>query len=474
MKLPRSLATFALAMFLSLAAADPAAAHGLGGIRDLPVPGWLFLVGGSIVLVVSFGALGLLWKEPQLRDGDGLPLAPSLQRIVLSRWLRLALQVIGVFLFVIVWSAAAFGPARASENIAPTFIYVLFWVGLAILVVLLGNVWSVLNPWRTIADLVAWVGRSLGVQRTPSPYPVWLGIWPAGLLLFAFTVLELVYDDPANPRVLALAILLYSLATWAGMIVFGRDAWTRNGDGFSVYFGFLSRISLFGTRDTDGRREAIVRQPLSGLAVIESRRGAVPFLAIMLGTVAFDGLSRSTWWLNRTYDLRISIASPETADLAVMLVNLAALVLAVLFVGVVYTLAVAAAERIIGGGLSLTGVFLGSLVPIAFVYALSHYFSLVVVQSQFAVPLASDPYGQGWDLFGTSTFQPRLDVLSPNAIWYVQVAALVLGHVAGLVVAHDRAVARSPSPRVAVRTQYAMLALMVLYTVGGMWLLSIG
>jgi hypothetical protein len=464
-----------VALALSLTAPETAAAHGLGGIRDLPVPGWLFLIAGSVVLVVSFGALGLLWKEPKLVEGNGRPLPGLLQLIVLSPLTRFALQAIGLLVFVVVWSAAAFGTTRASSNLAPTFVYVIFWVGMAVLVVLVGNVWSALNPWRATADLAAWAARRLGIRRQVGTYPAWLGIWPAGLLLLAFVVLELVYDDPANPRSLALAILVYSIATWSGMLAFGREAWTQNGDGFSVYFGYLSRISLFGLRKRDGRREAIVRQPLSALAFVEKRPGAVAFLAIMLGSVAFDGFSQSTWWrLQWIYDLKLSISDPDTADLAATLVNLGGLALAVLFVALVYTLAVRAAERVIGGGVSLTGIFVSSLIPIAFVYALSHYFSFLVVQSQFAVPLASDPWGKGWDLFGTDSFEPRLDVLSPNAIWYVQVTALVLGHVAGLAVAHDRAVAQSPSARVALRTQYAMLALMVLYTVGGMWLLSIG
>ena len=414
-------------------------------------------------------------RSRKLAEGNGHPLPGAVQRVVLSPLSRLALQAVGLFVFAVVWSSAAFGTTRASENLAPTFIYVIFWVGMAVLVVLVGNVWSALNPWRAAADAVAWVGRRLGIRRSPAPYPAWLGVWPAGLLLISFTALELVYDDPAAPRALAWAILVYSVSTWAGMLVFGREAWTRNGDGFSVYFGYLSRISLFGTRERDGRREAIVRQPLSGLAFVEKRPGAVAFLAVMLGTVAFDGFSQSKWWrLEWTYDLKLSISDPDTADLVTALVNLGGLLLAVGFVAVVYTLAVRVAERVIGGGVSLTGIFVSSLIPIAFVYALSHYFSFLVVQSQFGVPLASDPWGKGWDLFGTDSFEPRLDVLTPNAIWYVQVSALVLGHVAGLAVAHDRAVAQSPSPRVALRTQYAMLVLMVLYTVGGMWLLSIG
>jgi hypothetical protein len=111
-------------------------------------------------------------------------------------------------------------------------------------------------------------------------------------------------------------------------------------------------------------------------------------------------------------------------------------------------------------------------VPIALAYAISHYFSLLLSQGQVLVPLASDPLGRGWDLFGTTDFSVNLTPLSPNTIWYVQVGSLVVGHVAGLAVAHDRAVSLFPSADRALRTQYPLLALMVVYTVGGLWLLA--
>jgi len=127
-----------------------------------------------------------------------------------------------------------------------------------------------------------------------------------------------------------------------------------------------------------------------------------------------------------------------------------------------------------GGDRPLADLFLFSLVPIALAYAIAHYFSLLVNEGQKAIRMASDPLGHGWDLFGTADFATRLSVLSPETIWYGQVAALVVGHVFGLVLAHDRAVSIFRSARLALRTQYAMLALMVLYTVGGLWLLSRG
>lgn len=459
-------------VLVALIAPATASAHGLGGIRDLPIPGWLFLFGGATVLIVSFLALGVLWREPRLDASAGTPLPAWMQWIIFAPVVRVAVRTLSLLLLVLVWSAAAFGTDRPSQNLAPTFIYVLFWVGITVASVIFGNVWSVLDPWRTVADVVAWLSARIGVRRTASEYPRWLGIWPAVLLLGSFTVLELVYRDPARPRVLAFAILLYSVVTWSGMVAFGRRDWGLNGDGFRVYFGFLSRVSLFGSRIVNGRKEAVLRQPLSRLAEIERRPGVIAFFATMLGSVAFDGLSRSSWWLDRVYDIQSSISDPAVADRVIMLLNLSGLILTILFVAGVYTGAVKVAERIAGE--SFSGVFVFSLVPIAFVYALAHYFSLLVVQGQFAIPLISDPYGRGWNLIGTDDFQPKLDVLSPNATWYVAVGALVLGHVCGLIVAHDRAVAESPSPDVAVRTQYAMLALMILYTIGGMWLLSIG
>ncbi len=145
----------------------------------------------------------------------------------------------------------------------------------------------------------------------------------------------------------------------------------------------------------------------------------------------------------------------------------------VALVAAAYLLAVDAARSAARGQLGPDD-FLRSLLPIALVYVVAHYFSFFVNQGQVAWRLASDPFGNGWDLFGTAGYEPRFDLLTPNVIWYVQVGALVIGHVLGLVVAHDRAVDIVRSRRRAARSQYPLLALMVVYTLGGMWLLSRG
>jgi hypothetical protein len=290
------------------------------------------------------------------------------------------------------------------------------------------------------------------------------------VLLFAFTAMELAFYDPSRPRLLAVAIAIYSAATWAGAARWGSATWFRRGDGFSVYFGLLARLAPLGIRD--GR--VIRRAPLSGLTTVVPRPGLLPFVAVMLGSVAFDGFSRTSWWQTRLYDVQSPFLpnSVGIADLLTVLLNIGGLIMVVIVVGVVFALAMESARRLGHADRSFGDLLLPSLVPIAFAYVVAHYFSLAVYQGQFMIPLLSDPLGRGWDLFGTTDFHPNLRLFAPRTIWYVQAGALVVGHVCGLAVAHDRAIAVLRTPRAALRSQYAILVLMVFYTVGGLWILS--
>jgi hypothetical protein len=440
-------------------------AHGIGGVQDLPVPAWLFYYGGAAVLVLSFLGLGALWKRPLLERARTRPLAP-----LLVPPLRLLCGLASVFLLGVVAFAAAAGLNSPDRNLAPTFVYVLFWVGLPIVSVLLGNVWRWLSPWRAAADAVAWIARRLGLpEEAPFEYPERLGRWPAALLLGCFTALELAYFDPSDTRALALAIFLYSAVTWLGMLTFGREAWTQNGEAFAVYLGFFSRIAPLARRG----RTLAARPPLTGLTRLDTfRPGSLAFVAVMLGSTAFDGFSRTRVWQNWRYSLQSHwvVSSPTTADWVGVGLNALGLLAAACLVALTYSVAVEL------GGLAREqaprSAFLGSLVPIAFAYVLAHYFSLLVLQGQASIAMVSDPFGRDWDLFGTARHGVDLTLLRPQLVWYVQVAALVTGHVLGLVVAHDRALALAGSAKRALRSQYAMLALMILYTVGGMWILS--
>jgi hypothetical protein len=454
---------------------SPLLAHGIGGVRDLPVPEWLFMYGAALVLIVSFVALALLWERPLLaKHADGRPLPDGVQSFVFWPALRIAAGAISVFLLFVVIVAAFAGKDLPRENVTPVFVFVVFWLGLVAVVVALGNVWPALNPWKAVADGVAWISERFGAASEPlGRYPEHWGRWPAAAQLFLFVALELAYFDPSNPRALGIAIVLYSLVQWFGAAWFGREAWFTNAEGFSVYFGLLAHIAPLAVRiDGEGGRELVLRPPLVGLTRLATPPGMIAFVAVMLGSVGFDGFSRTSWWLDRREDVRN--AAPGSFDLTGTLLNALGLALAVAAVAGAYLLAVAIAKRLAHTDEDLVHAFVGSLVPIALVYAVSHYFSLLLGQGQAAIQLASDPLGKGWNLFGTADMTVDLTPVSPNTIWYVQVIALVAGHVAGLTLAHDRAVELFPGSRRALWTQCPFLVLMVLYTVGGLWLLSQG
>ena len=447
-------------------------AHGIGGIRDLPVPESFFFTTAAIVLVVSFVLLGLLWKKPLLeRHSDGRRIPRGLSRFVLSRGLRIVIQAVSVFLFGLTVATALFGTTVDLLNWAPTFVFVIFWLGVPLLSVLLGNVWRALSPWRAIADLTVWLMEIFGFEARP--ILEWSGRWgryPAAAALFSFVALELCHPHPAYPRTLGIAIALYTYWALAGMVVYGRDVWTHGGEGFAVMFELLSRIAPFAVMDG----AVVVRWPFTGLSGAERTPGSLLFVAVMLGSTSFDGFERTSMWANLVNGIRTDLVdSPQrVVDLATTSANAAGLVAFIAAVTLTYLAAVWGARALVRAPRSLVPDFVLPLVPIAAAYMVAHYFSLFVLQGSYIIQLASDPFSRGWDLFGTVGFTPNPTLVSPNTIWYVQVGALVVGHVAGLAIAHDRAVAIFEDRRAALRSQYPMLALMILYTVGGLWLLS--
>ena len=418
-------------------------AHGIGGRTDLPLSVWMFGYGAAAALVVSFAALVVFWPEPRLepaaRATDRRDDVPDGRGPV-----GLVLRILGVVLLVLVVGAAILGDRSPTSNLAPVAVYVLFWVGLTVVCALVYDVWNGgLDPYPS-------VGRLL---QPTSPAPYRLGHWPAAAGLLAFVWLELVAPSRAEPRVLAILIVAYSAVVLAGAARWGSP-WLRDGDPFAAWFGLLGRMAPLGP---DG-----ARPPLAGLAALVPRPGTVALVLVALGSTAFDGMTRSAAWTELVGD--------RSADEVVPLATLG-LLAAIALVAALYLGAMRVAAAMTGRpALELADAFVHSLVPIAFAYAVAHYFSLLVLEGQAAIALVSDPFGQGWDLFGTAERSIDYALVSPNAIAYVQVAAIVAGHVAGVVLAHDRALARFPKA-VATRSQYPLLVAMVAFTVGGLALL---
>jgi hypothetical protein len=446
-----------------------AGAHGIVGKADLPIPVWLFSWTAAVVLVVSFVALSTLWRRPQLQQQH----ARALFR--LPRAVDWSAGALGLALFALVLYSGFAGAQISFVNFSVTFVYVIFWVGLPLLSVLFGDVFRAFSPWRTTARLLRAAGARVAPRVFAEPvlrYPSWLGVWPSVAGLVGFAWLELVYVNRDEPAMLATLSVAYFLVMVAGMGLFGVERWGERADAFGVYFNLLARLSAL-TRRADGT--VCLRRPLSGLTDLPVRRGTVALLCTIIGTTTFDGLSNGGIWRNNEPHLQSLFAAlgfnqTPALELAYSL----GLLLCIALIAGVYRLGVLGVHSVSAryDTAQLTRAFAHTLAPIGFAYVLAHYFSLLLWQGQAMGYLVSDPLGNGANIFGTSGFQIDYQILPYATIWYVQVAALVTGHVGGLTLAHDRSLTLYDDPNEAVRSQYWMLAVMVAFTSFGLWLLS--
>ena len=455
-------------------------AHALVARQDLPVPAWLFAWGASIVLIVSFFALSVGWRTPRFEEDRWRSLGAGFSRVGLSLPAQALYGLVGIFLLGLAIYAGLRGTEAPDRNFALTFLYVTTWLGFPLFSVFLGDVFRPFNPWRAVGRTVGTGFAALAGQR-PSHlrYPERLGRWPAAIGLIAVVWLEIVYGASGgvavglDPHSAAVAALLYSGYTLAMMALFGVEQWCRTGEIFSVYFGMFGRLGCFEARD--GRLG--VRRPLSAATSWATVPGSVAVVIASIATTSFDGAQEGAfksamessfeWLVDRGLGLTFALRLTDTLFIALCFAG----------VGLVYLIGVRGMASVPGAPSfrKLRDGFAHTLIPIAFAYLVAHYFSLFVFQEQAQFTyLLSDPLGTGTtDLFGTASSGIDFRLLSANAIWYVQVGALVVGHVVGLTLAHDRATAYWGDYRQAARSQYWMLAVMVAFTCFGLYLLSV-
>ena len=455
-------------------------AHALVARQDLPIPAWLFAWAASIVLIVSFFALSAAWRKPRFEQERWRPFGAAVSRLLVGPATQALCGLIGVFLLGVAVYCGLRGTEAPDRNFALTFIFVTCWLGFPLFSVLLGNVFRLFNPWRAIGRAVGAGFEALSGQPAARlAYPEALGRWPAAVGLLAFVWLEVVYGSSGgvaiglSPHVTAVAALLYSGYTLAMMALFGVERWCDRGEVFSVYFGMFSQLAPFGVQDGKLGR----RRPLSASTHWATVSGSVAMVVASIASTSFDGAQEGAFKggiesvFNRFVDAGVGLAtSLRLTDTIFMLLCFAG-------VGLVYLLGVRG-MRTVRGAPPLSALrtgFAHTLIPIAFAYLVAHYFSLFVFQEQAQFTyLLSDPLGTATtDLFGTASSGIDFNILSANAIWYVQVGALVVGHVVGLTLAHDRALVYWSDYRQATRSQYWMLAVMVAFTCFGLYLLSV-
>jgi hypothetical protein len=507
-------------------------AHGFGQRFDLPLPLDMYLLGAATTVALSFVLVTLF-----VRSGSTLDTYPrrNLLRWRVARLLdhplaSMILRLTSVGIFFTLLAAGIFGVQNPARNIVPTFVWIIWWTGLAYVSALLGDLWALINPWKILSGWAAsgyrhfFPAREMGLRI---PYPRWLGVWPAFALFIVFVWGELVWENNAIPKNLGFAIIAYSVVTWIGMFVFGRHAWLRGGEAFSVAFGFLARFSpsefrvvepsicqhcsseacrrgdecincyecLSGARASDrcgtpDSHQWNLRPFGVGLLTHEATSNSqMAFVVLMLATVSFDGFMATPLW-NDAFDIITSTRTlmPMLHRLNMMgmsvdsIVSTIGLVLApVLFLTVYLTfswlMTVAAGLSRKAAANSYTTATMAShfvlcLIPIAIAYHLAHYISFLFVAGQLIIPLASDPFGFGWNLLGTADYRVNAGLIGARFAWYASVSSVVAGHVIAVYLGHVLALRGFDDRRSALNSQYPMLALMVFYTFAGLWILA--
>lgn len=434
-------------------------AHGLGGRSDLPIPLWLAVYGATAAVLISFVALARLWTRPRL-DGStgGRRGSAAVPRVLDSPGLRTALRVLGLLAFAWLLAVAWGGSDDPATNPAPTWFYVWWWVGLVPASLLLGPVARLLSPFRSLAELIRMaVGRTAIGAETVHRW----GYWPAIAGLVAFLWLELAFPGSDDPRTVAVFLSLYTVAQVTAAVVLGPD-WCTRGEGFEVYSSLFARLAPIGRV----KGNLLLRNPFAGLARLtdesgSARASSVAVCVVVLGSTAFDGISRTTIWRD--------IGRSVDGDVLTTVVSTVGLVGSIAVVGAVYLLAARTTRPFLADRelttMDVAAAFTHSLVPIAVGYTVAHYFSFAVFQGQAGFLLAGDPFGAGPGAAIDYT------VLTPAVIAVVQIAAIVAGHIGGVVAAQDRSLGLLRR-RQRTAGQYPMLAAMVGFTSLGIALLA--
>jgi hypothetical protein len=485
----------------ALAAAGPVQAHAFGQRYDLPVPLWYFVAGAAAAVAFSFVMVGIFIQG--IGAGAGYPTWDLMGR----RWFRLTLgspatvllvKLASVFVFGLVIATSFWGSEKPLDNLSPTFIWVIWWIGTGFVSATIGNVWAVVNPWKIVFEWVETLLAGRGGFTSLQRYPKSWSVWPALVLFGVFAWLENVYTGSAVPNNIGIIIIVFSIIQWAGMFYFGKNAWLRNGDPLAVLFGLFARFSITEVRvagrklcrrceldcgedegddcaecyacfERAGREErrVLLRPPAAGLIRPERVSTALTlFVILALSTVTFDGLKETPFWNRVHRDLEgLGLSTVDTIGLFGIPFAFMAI-----YLGFSWTM------RRLSGNAMGTGdtarAFVLSLIPIALAYHFAHFLALLLIQGQVIVPLVSDPFGKGWDLFGSGDYTIDIGVINARAAWFYSIAVIVVGHVAAVFISHVIALRKIRDHDAALASQYPMLVLMVFYTAVSLWIIS--
>ncbi len=429
-------------------------AHGIGSRGDLPLPLTALVVGALSAIIISFVVLTVAWGHPRF---DGLATGRVLGRTdgVAGRVFVTAGRLFGLLVVVVGLGAGIWVTDNQWENITPRLVYVLLWVIVPLLSFVFGDIWRWISPFEALAALRDRVvgeeagGADAGASRLTLFVPA------AGLLVFHWV--ELAYHASASARILAWMLGAWIVMSTYAALRYGGEG-LRSRDPLAVWSRLIGAGGPIFVRGSEWG----VRAPFVGLSQVPVQPGIALAIMIVLGGTTFDGVTRTDWWRDI---MGTRVGWGATA------VNTIGLLLTISVLLVLFLTAIRMMQRAAGTDDSTyDDVFASALLPVAVGYSIAHYFSLAVFEGQFLWIQASDPFARGWDLFGFRSERPNYTFISTTVVAWVQAMGIIIGHLAGVVVGHDRALSELPPNRFE-RSQLPLIALMMTLTCFGLFLL---
>src|SRR5262245_11714940 len=452
----------------------------------MPVPFWMYVYGCAATLVVSFAVLSYFWNAPAVARGAADRERTTAQVTDGRQWVFRLLQVGAVGCLLLTIAAGLVGTGNPGSNINMLLFWVIFLLGFTYLTVIVGDLYSIINPWRAIAG---WLQRAgLDLSRPRVGYPQAAAYWPA--LVFYVVLIWVELFALPKPSLLSIVIGIYTVITGIGVFLFGQDTWFRRCDVFSVFFRLVATLApVEYTRSSDGTSYRVRwRPPLSGVRneLAEADLSLVLFVLFMLASTTYDGIYRTEFWVGLFWRPMLALFEPvwgtdlaraqsvlESWFLVYQRAGLLVLPLCYLAFYVIVLKWAQAVTRVTMTLQRLAVDFAYSLIPIALAYNATHYYPMLIAEGRTLPWRASDPLGLGWNLLNISP--PFVDPpeLRMGTVWHTQVALILIGHVVSVYLAHIIAVSTFHTRQRVIVSQLPLLFLMVALTVIGLWVLSL-
>ena len=460
-------------------------AHSFGTPYILPIPFWMYVFGCAATLLVTFAVLGFFAGAPAECTGLRVrKMNPGDFARVVGRCALWVLRAGAAGCLLLTILAGIIGSVDPGRNIGMTLFWVLFLLGFTYLTLFTGDLYALVNPWRLAVDWSERVGLDLSATRVI--YSPRLGFWPAFSCYVALIWVEL-FVDP-KPRVLSISLVIYSAITIIGVTLFGKTTWFFRADLFSIFFrliGKLAPVEYTRARDESSWRVCL-RPPFAGaLNEPPGHISLVLFVLFMLSSTSYDSIHDTPLWMDLFWRNLLWLSQPiwggdlgkaQSLLMGSFLVYRQAglLLFPFLYLGF-YLLALLWTKALTRTTIPLRTLaldFCYSLIPIAVAYNFAHYYTFLVTEGRNLPWRVSDPFGFGWNLLGIPQNQGH-SALQMGVVWHIQVAAILVGHVVSVSLAHNVATRIFPTQRLIIVSQLPLLLLMVAYTMVGLWILTL-